>query len=274
MPASVARSMRTFIGITIFGADFRSSQVPARVRREIRSGRLTTGRGQDRINSEISRRTGMFSSDSTAATKATSCSGGSGKTVPGTTYIMSSTTLEPSSMNSSGVLAMKSPGAMKASSFSGRCASTAGGRRYNRCMLKAANCSSRRSCGRPCNWAMVDRSSSAAASAGCAVTWCTSLFHTGARSRPSKAIWHSACIPIGAAGNWSPATATFVFAEITCAPSVSSGTACRRRGAQLRHRLQHGVDIARLGTMVDDRHADRETIANNGGGRRGDAGFV
>jgi hypothetical protein len=49
--------------------------------------------------------------------------------MPGTTYIMSSTMLEPSSMNSSGVLAMKSPGAMKASSLSGFRTSTAAGRR-------------------------------------------------------------------------------------------------------------------------------------------------
>ena len=114
--------MRTFIGMTMPGADFSSSQVPARVSRAMRSGALTTGRGQDFTNCAISRSTGAVSSDSSIATKATSCSGGSGKGAPGTTYIMSSTMLEPSSMNSSGVLAMKSPGAMKASSLSGRSA--------------------------------------------------------------------------------------------------------------------------------------------------------
>ena len=115
--------------MTTPGADFSNSQVPARVSRAIRSGALMTGRGQDFTNCAISSSTGAVSSNSSIATKATSCSGGSGNGMPGTTYIMSSSMLDPSSMNSSGVLAMKSPGAMKASNLSGFRASTAAGRR-------------------------------------------------------------------------------------------------------------------------------------------------
>jgi hypothetical protein len=76
-----------------------------------------------------SHNTGAASLELSTATMATSCSGGCGTAMPGTTYIMSSSMLDPSSMNSSGVFAMKSPGAMKASSFSGGCVSTAAGRR-------------------------------------------------------------------------------------------------------------------------------------------------
>ena len=121
--------MRTFIGMTTPGADFSNSQVPARVSRAMRSGALMTGRGHDLTICITSRSADAAASDPSIATKATSCSGGSGNGAPGTTYIMSSTMLEPSSMNSSGVLAMKSPGAMKASSFSGGSVSTAAGRR-------------------------------------------------------------------------------------------------------------------------------------------------
>src|SRR5215831_13988843 len=64
--------------------------------------------------------------------------------------------------------------------------------------------------------------------------------------------------------------------KIRTPASLCSGDALfsLRGRAKLQHGVDHGVDITRLGPVVEKRGADREAIADHGRRRRGNAGFM
>src|SRR5262249_2987901 len=171
-------------------------------------------------------------------------------------------------MNSSGVLARKSPGAMKARRRSEL--APAPGWRKTRCNDSAAVCSARRSSQRPVSWAMVDRSMSAAGSGGTAIARALNTSASGAKSPPSNASFASRARPIGTDGRSAESSDTWLTLLMRSLRGLAR-VPCR---AQDQHRVDQGIDVALIGSVVDDRSADREPAADRGGRGGGDAGVV